>query len=80
MTKTMMKPAQNRKDVFKTGRPVQIVAIQAKNDTALGMTIRIDTAPKKDSAIVESPVANMWCTQTPKPSTMVRTVARATAV
>ena len=32
MTNTMMKPAKNRKAVLKTGRPVQIVASQAKND------------------------------------------------
>ena len=63
-----------------TGRPVQIVAIQAKKETALGMTIRSDTALKKANAMLERPVANMWCSQTPKPSTMVITVASATAV
>ena len=63
-----------------TGRPVQMVPIQAKTETALGMAMIMLAAPKKDSARPGRPVANMWCTQTPKPTTMVVTVASATAV
>ena len=62
------------------GRPVQIVASHAKAETALGMTMMIETALKKASAMFGRPVANMWCNQTPKPSTIVSTVASATAV
>ena len=43
-------------------------------------TISSETAEKKASATFGSPVANMWCSQTPKPSTIVSTVASATAV
>ncbi len=37
-------------------------------------------AEKKLSASVGRPVANMWCTHTPKPRTIVATVAIATSV
>jgi hypothetical protein len=80
MTKTKMKPARNRNVVFRIGRPVQMVAIQAEKDTALGRTISSDTTLKKARARLDRPVANMWCSQTPNPSTMVSTVASATAV
>ena len=62
-----------------TGRPVQIVAIQANTATALGMAMTMLAALKNDSDSGGRPVANMWCTQTPKPSTMVATVASATS-
>ena len=61
-----------------TGRPVQIVAIQANTATALGMAMTKEAPLKNDSAMIGQPVANMWCSQTPKPSTIVETVARAT--
>ena len=79
MTNTIRKPAKNRKAVVKTGRPLQIVASQANSETALGMAMMMETALKNDSAMVGRPVANIWCSQTPKPSTMVSTVASATA-
>ena len=71
ITNTTTKPAKNRKAVVKTGRPVQIVASQANTATALGMAMMIDAALKNDSARGGRPVANMWCSQTPKPSTIV---------
>ncbi len=80
MVKSRMNEAKNRKDVVKTGRPVQMVASQAKTPTALGTVMMMLAALKKESEILGRPVANMWCTQTPKPSTMVATVASATAV
>ena len=61
-----------------TGRPSQIVAVQAKTATALGTVMMIDAPLKNESARFGSPVANMWCTHTPKPSIMVATVDRAT--
>ena len=35
-------------------------------------------ALKNESASIGSPVANMWCTHTPKPMTPVSTVASTT--
>ena len=72
--------AKNRKAVVITGRPVQIVAVQANTATALGTVMMIEAPLKNDSARAGMPVANMWCTQTPKPSAMVATVASATGV
>jgi hypothetical protein len=57
-----------------------MVPIQAKTETALGMAMTMLAAPKNDRASPGRPVENMWCTQTPKPTTMVVTVASATAV
>ena len=57
-----------------------MVASQAKTPTALGTTIMMEAALKKESETPGRPVANMWCTHTPKPSTMVATVASATTV
>jgi hypothetical protein len=75
-----MKLEKNMKAVVKTGLPVQIVAIQAKTPTALGTAIIIDAALKKDKETPGSPAANMWWTHTPKPKTIVATVASATTV
>src|SRR5690348_5700433 len=80
MVNNTMKLAKNMKAVVNTGLPVQIVAIHAKIATALGTVMMMDAALKKDSEIAGSPVANMWCTHTPKPSTIVATVATATTV
>ena len=63
-----------------TGRPSQIVAIQANTGTVLGSEITIVEALKIDRPIVGRPVAITWCTQTPKPSIIVATVDSATAV
>ena len=63
-----------------TGRPVQIVAIQAKTETALRNGDDEARRGEEDSASTGRPVANMWCTQTPKPTTIVATVAIATSV
>ena len=80
ITNRTTKPAKNRNAVVNSGRPVQIVAIQANTATALGMTMMKLAALKNESENGGRPVANMWCTQTPKPSTIVVTVASATAV
>ena len=63
------------KAVVITGRPDQMVAIQANTATALGRVMTNEAPPKNESASGGMPVANMWCTHTPKPSTMVSTVA-----
>ena len=80
MTNSTMKPAKNRNGVRNTGRPVAMVASQANTATALGMAMTIEAALKKESASVGRPVANMWCSHTPKPRIMVGTVESATAV
>jgi len=61
-----------------TGRPVKMVAIQANTATALGATMTMLAALKKDSDCGGRPVANMWWTHTPKPMNMVSTVDSAT--
>ena len=78
MTNSTIMLAKNRKAVVMTGRPSQIVAIQANTATALGTVMMIEAPLKKESARLGRPVANMWCTQTPKPSIMVATVDSAT--
>src|SRR6202046_3707280 len=80
MVKRMMKLAKNMKAVVKIGRPNQIVASQANTPTADGSAMMMEAALKKLSDTPGNPVANMWCTQTPKPSTMVATVANATTL
>ena len=59
MVKRMMKLAKNRNAVVITGRPVQIVMIQAKTPTELGTAMMIEAALKKDSYTEGNPVANM---------------------
>ena len=66
--------------MVKTGRPVQIVAIQANTVTALGTAMMIDTPLKNDSARSDMPVANMWWVHTPKPIAIVAMVESATSV
>ena len=73
-----MKPTRNRNGVRKTGRPCQIVAIQANTETALGIAMTMLAPLKKESETVDSPVANMWCTHTPNPRIPTATVASAT--
>src|SRR4051794_32098486 len=78
ITNRSTNPTKNRNGVAKTGRPVQIVAIQANTATALGTEITMDAALKKESEMIGRPVANMWWTQTPNPRIMVATVESAT--
>src|SRR5664279_215927 len=80
ITKSRMNPAKNRNGVVNWGLPVQMVAIQAKTATALGTAMTKLAALKKDSDITGRPVANMWCTHTPKPRIIVATVDMATSV
>src|ERR1700736_4740135 len=72
--------AKNRKAGVMTGRPSQIVAIQANTATALGTEMMIDALLKNDIARLGSPVANMWCTHTAEPRIIVATVDSATGV
>ena len=57
-----------------------MVASQAKTPPPIGSAMMMLAALKKDSEMPGRPVANMWCTHTPKPSTMVATVASATTL
>ena len=50
-----MKLAKNMKAVVKTGRPVQIVAIQANTPTALGTAMMMEAALKKESDTLGKP-------------------------
>ena len=81
ITNRTMKLAKNRNAVLNTGRPPQIVAVQANTATALGRVMMMrGAAEKNDSDRLGRPVANMWWTQTPNPSAMVATVDSATGV
>ena len=48
------------------GRPPHIVPIQAKYWMPLGIAMTRLAAENTPSAAAGTPVANMWCTQTPK--------------
>ena len=52
-------------------RPDQVVAIQQKICTPLGMAIAVLAAVKKLCPSWGNGVANMWCTQSPKPRNAV---------
>ena len=80
MTNSAMKPSMNFIAAGYHGRPSQSVASQANTATALGIVMKMLAAPKKARARGGIPVANMWCSQTPKPRMPVVTVARATKV
>ena len=64
--KISRKPTVNSIGTVSSTLPFHIVTIHAKNCTPLGMVMRRLTAEKKASANGGSPVANMWCTHTPK--------------
>ena len=52
--------------VVKRTRPRHMVAIHAKNCTPLGTAINRLTPENIAMACTGNPVANMWCTHTPK--------------
>ena len=52
---------------------------QAKIWIVDGITTIIEAAAKKTSVAVGSPVANMWCAQTPKPMKATSSSASATS-
>ena len=79
-TNRTMKPSMNFIGAGYHGLPSQSVASHEKTATALGMVIMRLAAPKNASARGGIPVANMWCSHTPKPSIAVVTVASATKV
>ena len=60
------KPTANSIGVVSRTAPFHMVAIHAKNWTPLGMAMIRLTAEKKAMARAGMPVANMWCTHTPK--------------
>ena len=64
--KSSRKPSENSIGVSRRTRPSHIVAIQQKNCTPLGMAMMRLAAEKNDIASTGTPVANMWCTHTPK--------------
>ena len=64
--KISKKPTMNSIGVCSTTRPFHIVTIHAKNCTPLGIVISRLTAEKNARASDGRPVANMWCTHTPK--------------
>ena len=60
--------------------PAQSVAIQQKIWMPVGMAIIMLAAVKKLSPSCGRPVANMWCTQSPKPRKPVATSDSTSAV
>ena len=74
-----MKPPMNIKGALNSGRPMVTVSVQANTWIVLGMTTIMLAAAKKTIAISGSPVANMWCAQTPKPMNATSSSASATS-
>ena len=64
--KISRKPIANSIAVEKCTTPFHMVAIHAKNWTPLGNVMMRLAAEKNDNARAGMPVANMWCTHTPK--------------
>ena len=64
--KISRKPSANSIGVVSRTLPFHIVAIHAKNWMPLGIAITRLAAEKNAIASTGSPVANMWCTHTPK--------------
>ena len=75
ITKTATPPMPKSIGVEKTTRPASIVARKAKICTPVGMATASEAAEKKASEICGRPVANMWCTQSPKQRNPVPTAA-----
>lgn len=67
-----------RKGTCMRGRPEAMVAIQAKTWIPVGTETAKEAAEKKESESWGMPVANMWCTQSPKLRKPVPTRAIAT--
>src|SRR5690606_32131600 len=65
-TKMKKKPRMKRIGGVSRGWPDHSVAIQAKTCTPMGIATAIDAAEKKLMASSGMPVANMWCTHSPK--------------
>ena len=55
--------------------PLNIVPIQLKIFTPVGMAISIVLPAKMAFAVGPRPAVNMWCTQTPKPRKAMAMVA-----
>jgi hypothetical protein len=77
MTNVNRNPRMKSIGVRRSGRPAMIVAIQANTWIPLGMVIIRLAAEKNVRAMAGMPVANMWWTHTPNPTTAVAMVARA---
>src|SRR3954454_20275604 len=79
ITNTMMKPTANSSGGSHRMRLARdIVMIQAKTWMPLGMAINRLAAEKNDATRNGRPVANMWCTHSPKLMNAVATRAAAT--
>src|ERR671937_871114 len=78
-TKNVMKPPMKSSGVLKSGLPSITVDVHAKTWIVEGMTTIMLAAAKKTSVTVGSPVANMWCAQTPKPMKATKSSASATS-
>jgi hypothetical protein len=65
-TNVTMKPRTNSDGTRTTTRPSSMVASQAKTWMPDGIVMTVLAALKKLSESRGSPVANMWCTHTPK--------------
>lgn len=76
MTKLTSAPtAHSIAAVHRMWRAVHSVAVNTKNATAVGNETPSDATEKKLAVTSGSPVANMWCTHTPKLMNPVATVA-----
>ena len=78
-TNRAMKPSANSSGARTTMRPLRSVASQQNTWMPLGMAIIMLAAVKKLSPSCGRPVANMWCTHSPKPRKPVDISARTMA-
>ncbi len=80
ITKKTMKPPMKSSGALNCGVPVITVSSQAKIWIVDGITTIIEAAAKKiERRRSASPVANMWCAQTPKPMNATSSSASATS-
>ena len=77
-TKMRRKPSEKSSGVVNRTVPFHSVATSAKTCTPLGTAIRRLTPEKNAIASAGRPVANMWCTHTPKLMNAMATSAVAT--
>ena len=80
MTKVKRNPRMKSMGTRTTGLPSHRVASQGKTWIPIGMAMAALAAEKKPSDKSGSPVANMWCTQSPKERNPTDSAASASQV
>ena len=74
-----MKPIAKSIGVFRWSLPPQMVPSHEKTFTPVGMAMMIVVIIMGTRSQAAMPLTNMWCAHTPKPSTAIATVEKASA-